>query len=54
MQLEDIWELDPVCGYQNTSVPSVICSVVLLYQGIDSIWEIFCVTVLGSVKKYLH
>jgi len=43
--LEDILELDPVCVYQNISVPSMIYSAVLLYPEIDSILGISCVSV---------
>ena len=52
--MEDILELDPVCVYQNISVPSVICSAVLLYQETGNILEISCVSVLNSQEMYFH
>ena len=54
MLLEDILELDPVCVYQNISVPSVICSAVLLYQETGNILEISCVYVLDNLKMCFH
>jgi hypothetical protein len=54
MLLEDIQESDPLCVYQNIAVFFLIYSVVLLYQGIDSILETFYVSVLGSLKMWLH
>ena len=54
MLLEDILELDPVCVYQNISVPFLIYNVVLLYLGTNSILEIYCESVLDNLKMYLH
>ena len=54
MLLEDIQVLDPFCVYQNIAVPFLIYSAVLPYQGIDSILEIFYVSVLDSLKMWLH
>jgi hypothetical protein len=55
MLLEDIQESDHFCVDQNIAVLFLICdAVVLLYQGIDNILEIFYEFVLGSLKICLH
>ena len=54
MQLEDIQGSDPLCVYQNIPVLFLIYNVVLPYPRIDSIWEIFYVSVLNSQEMYFH
>jgi hypothetical protein len=54
MLLVDIQESDHFYVYQNTAVPFLIYNVVLLYQGTGNILEIFYVSVLDSLKMWLH
>jgi hypothetical protein len=54
MLLEDTPESDLFCIYQNIPVPFLIYNVVLLYQGIGSIWEIFYEPVSDNLKMCFH
>ena len=51
MLLEDILESNIFIVSQNIAVPFLICSVVLLYPGIDNILEISYVSVLDNLRN---
>ena len=54
MLLEDILESNYLYSQQNISVPFLICSVVLPYQGTGNILEIFYEYVLNNQEICLH
>ena len=54
MLLEDILESKYLYCQQNIAVPFLIYSAVLLYPRIDSILEIFYVSVLDILEMWLH